>query len=617
MTQEEIIELLTNMKNNTTAKNSGEQEEVNREIEEIDATIEEYNEKIEALEEKIANLDNYQYEEVNKEERELTTELLEESFANQLEVIEREIAEYASLQNLATSIFTDYNLEIATLNNDIAAIERRLRKNDIAVRKNIGIRLTDDELNTLNADLELKRARILECEDLKAKYVEELRNYGELITANNRKKEIVTQKQERLNAIKQDRFNNPKTVDNVKLRNDKDELASLKAGVAALVARKNSLSYNMGAEIDKLITHFQKNQEVKKENKGLDDGVVANKFDTEEKKIETDEFVDDKSQALINAYAKGTEGLTDDNKSERIFTDEERITYGKNKGFLGIPEVTTGHDFWLAQNSDLDNLREAEIEEANEELKKKKKDNFFKKHWKKFVAGAIAVVVILTAKGCHDTKKAGDYLDNNSISISVDDDKFVDDEIKVPTLDDIQSGKVPVFNTEETGDKTVVNNDKNDTVNKPGTGTNTEVDDKVDTEEKPGAIVKPGVDDDTVEKGVVKAELESGEKIISTDDLIKGEITDDTVVSHGDEVGKVTGSGLDLEEYTEKGKAVVTDTLDGTDGVTEKVEGKVEEKISKDQVIKNLEEFMGGAIEFTDTGDQWLDEIVSGKSMGR
>ena len=195
MTKEEVLAALRNLQNHATSNTREQQQEIDNETAEIDISIEEYNEKIAELEAKLADMDNYQYEEFNREERELTEELLEESFANQLEVLDREDNEYKHLQDLATSIFTDYNEEIAQLNVDIASIERRLRKNDIAIRKNIGIKLTDAELADLNSALESKRARIAACEKYKIQYTEELSNYGELITANNRKRELVIKKQ--------------------------------------------------------------------------------------------------------------------------------------------------------------------------------------------------------------------------------------------------------------------------------------------------------------------------------------------------------------------------------------------------------------------------------------
>ena len=128
---------------------------------------------------------------------------------------------------------------------------------------------------------------------MKTKYVEDLRNYGELITVNNHKREIVIGKQNSLNRIIENKKNNPKTIDNFKLQSDKDELARLKAGVAALKSRKDYITYNPSEEIDRLIAMVSA-------GKGIETSPVEDTVAKEEKK--NDEV--SKAETLINAYIK-------------------------------------------------------------------------------------------------------------------------------------------------------------------------------------------------------------------------------------------------------------------------------------------------------------------------
>ena len=638
MTNQQILEELKKLKANATIHASvpttEEQTNVNNEVESLDETIADYNEQIAALEAKIADPNNYQYN-YDNEERNFTIELLQESFENQLEVMDREDAEYKSLQDIATSIFTDYNLEIQSLNLEIEAIERRFRKNDVAVKKNIGIRLTDQELTNLQADLESKKARLAVCEEMKTKYVEDLRNYGELITANNHKREIVIGKQNSLNRIIENKKNNPKTIDNFKLQSDKDELARLKAGVAALKSRKDYITYNPSEEIDKLIAMVSA-------GKGIEANPVEDTVAKEEKK--NDEV--SKAETLINAYNQEFE--PEENKDQDlgviapiVGNNEELEKEEKDKDATIIPTpvpVSTPEMEDISSHSDdskeepeeekseedkiedayvvpneLDEEREAEIEDAKEELKKKKKDNFFKKHWKKFVAVGLGVVVIAAlAKGCHKTTDLNKTKDNSSKndSYSQTDDGIIDNnqndidnkyEFENPTIKP-SPGNTTV--TPSTPSTPTVNPDTK-TSDTPSTP-----DSKPSTPDTPSTPDKPDVPDTpvtpeepTVEKE--KVELEAGEKLASLDDILKGNTGKENVISHGDEVGKKT-DGAELKDYTEDGKAQIDlDKKDDTSKDTSTVQ-------DPDEWKKALEDFMGGEITFDN--NQWLDEMTNGKT---
>ena len=637
MTNEQILEELKKLKANATIHTSvptaEEQTNVNSEVESLDETIADYNEQIAALEAKIADPNNYQYN-YDNEERNFTIELLQESFENQLEVMDREDAEYKSLQDIATSIFTDYNLEIQSLNLEIEAIERRFRKNDVAIKKNIG-RLTDQELANLQADLESKKARLAVCEEMKTKYVEDLRNYGELITANNHKREIVIGKQNSLNRIIENKKNNPKTIDNFKLQSDKDELARLKAGVAALKSRKDYITYNPSEEIDKLIAMVSA-------GKGIETNPVEDTVAKEEKK--NDEV--SKAETLINAYNQEFE--PEENKDQDlgviapiVGNNEELEKEEKDKDATIIPTpvpVSTPEMEDISSHSDdskeepeeekseedkiedayvvpneLDEEREAEIEDAKEELKKKKKDNFFKKHWKKFVAVGLGVVVIAAlAKGCHKTTDLNKTKDNSSKndSYSQTDDGIIDNnqndidnkyEFENPTIKP-SPGNTTV--TPSTPSTPTVNPDTK-TPDTPSTP-----DSKPSTPDTPSTPDKPDVPDTpvtpeepTVEKE--KVELEAGEKLASLDDILKGNTGKENVISHGDEVGKKT-NGAELKDYTEDGKAQIDlDKKDDTSKDTSTVQ-------DPDEWKKALEDFMGGEITFDN--NQWLDEMTNGKT---
>ena len=414
MTEQQILEELRRLRNRNYAPTSGELSDVDTEVAEIDNSIEETNERIAELEAKIADPNNYQYNDEN-EERDFTIELLQESFINQLEVMNREDAEYRNLQELATNILSDYDSEIESLNADIVAIERRIRKNDVAVRKNIGIRLTDEELADLNAELNSKRERLASCQEMKDKYIADLQNYDELVNANNQKRDVVIGKQTSLNRIIERRKNNPITIDNHKLRLDKDELYRLKASVTALETRKQYITYNPNEEIDKLIAAISAGKgmnepelDEKKDNDNLvygqvdidvpskeeekEDNTIVTPIITEPQvEIEKDE-TEEKKQAIgrfVNALAAGKavkEASAEANNADTEPVSEEQKEENEITSLVVLP-------------SNLDNEREAVIEDAKEDLKEKKKDKAFIARWKKFSKRAKVVALALVTAG--------------------------------------------------------------------------------------------------------------------------------------------------------------------------------------------------------------------------
>lgn len=618
MTNEQILEELRKLKTHNSTPTSGDISNVNAEVAEIDESIADYNERIAELEAKIADPNNYQYNKEN-EEREFTVELLQESFDNQLEVIAREDAEYKSLQELATKIFADYTQEIEQLNIEIAAIERKIRKNEVAVRKNIGIRLTDEELANLQAELASKKERVALCEKMKADYVLDLQNYGELITANNRKREVIIGKQERLIKIEEDRKNRPRTIDNYKLRLDKDELFRLKSGLSALQSRKEYITYNPNEEIDRLITAISvdKTTEEKVEEK------VPEMAETQQE--------EDKSDVLAGLYDERIEGdapVAEEEKKENDTTIiapvvpqfEDVSSHSDNDGENPVEEEKKDDEIegLLVDPSDLDEEREAEIEDAKEELREKKKDKAFVALWKKFskkakiiTAAALAAGILIIAHSCNSKAPSKPVVDNSkdiSYTQTVDDteDDKTNDVVETPstTIDTVitpsneQKPSAPTT-------KTPTNEDRGTT-----TPSNPSTPDVPNTPDIPATPVTPDpTPDPTPEptKEVETVKLDQGEAVASFDDIINGNINDDTIISHGDEVGKKT-DGAELKDYDENGQAEV------------ELEKKDEETKSSsttrtpEEIKKALEEFMGGELTFDHDDNQWLDEIQSGKT---
>lgn len=567
MTNEQILEELRKLKARTSKPTSGELKNIDEEVAEIDESIADYRERIAELEAKIADTNNYSYNGDN-EERDLTVELLQESFENQLESIKREEIEYKNLQELAKEIYVDYNEEIEGLNTEIAAIERKLRKNEIAVRKNIGIKLTEQELADLEVELAGKKERIARCEQMKNVYVQDLQNYDELITTSNHKKEIVLNKQAHLNKIVEDRKNNIWTVDKHKLRLDNDELFRLKSGLAALEARKEYITYNPNEEIDKLIAAISA-------SKGINESEL-----NEEK---------DNTIVLppITPQLNNEEGTPASNEAEDQKDDDLDCT-----ALITHPSV-------------IDVPREAEIEDAKEELKEKKKDKKFVALWKKFskkakviTAAAIAAGIIIITRSCGvDAPVNTDVNNTNTISYTQ-----TMDENKIENTDENFETYTPMEDT------VISNEDQN--IAEPTVDTNVTPDVPVapvtpETPDVPDNPVIPDEPDVPVETESVK--LDQGEAVISFDDIVNKTINEDTVISHGDEVGKTT-DGATLTNYDENGQAEV-EMEKTTDENTTSTTSKTPEEIKK-----ALEEFMGGEITFDHDDNQWLDEIQNGKT---
>lgn len=626
MTNEQILEELKKLRAHNLTPTSGDLNDVNAEVAEIDESIADYSERIAELEAKIADVNNYQYNNEN-EEREFTVELLQESFTSQLETIAREDAEYKGLQELATKIFIDYTKEVETLNFEIAAIERRLRKNEVAVRKNIGIKLTEQELADLQAELTAKKDRVALCEKMKADYVQDLQNYGELITANNRKREVIIGKQERLNRILEDRKSHPMTIDNHKLRLDKDELFRLKSGLAALQSRKEYITYNPNEEIDKLIAAISAGKTVEEPEEKV-----------EEKAPEMPEpqKEEDKSDTLVGLYGQGFEEAEPATKEEEKKDDNTTIvapiapiepqfedisSHSDNESETPVEEEKTEDDEiegLLVNPSDLDEEREAEIEEAKEELKEKKKDKKFVALWKKFskkakiiTAAALAVGIVILAHSCNSktpTKPVEDNSNDISYTQTVDDDEDKKSNDVVETPNTINNTVVtPSYDqtpsTPEVDAPT--NEDKGPTT--PSTPSTPDTPSIPDTPVTPDVPDTPVTPDPEPTKETETVKLDQGEAVASFDDIINGNINDDTVISHGDEVGKKT-DGAELKDYDENGQAEV------------ELEKKDEETKSSsttrtpEEIKKALEEFMGGELTFDNDDNQWLDEIQSGKT---
>lgn len=308
MTVEEQIKQLEEMKRYLPTRTQEEQAEVDREAAEIDTIIASYDEQIAALEAKINNEDNYKYSSPNSENRDFSEELLEESFERQLEELDKSDREYKELQEIGTHIFASWEDDIRTLNVEIEDIERRLRKNDYAVSKGLkNVMLTPEALEDLNLELESKKQKLAFCQEQSNLYVTDLKDYGEELTANNRKRQALLKKKEKLAELKESRAKNAQTVDKYKLRLDQDELARLKAGVEALKNRKEAITYDHRAKIDKMIEELKNNKDVVQERDYEEDLLTPNELD-EERKAEVEdsdiELLEKKQNEGIRAWLK-------------------------------------------------------------------------------------------------------------------------------------------------------------------------------------------------------------------------------------------------------------------------------------------------------------------------
>lgn len=584
MTDAEKIELLKQLRKNTPTRTIEEQEEIDKEVEEIDASIEDYNEQIAALEEKLADPNNYKYDNPFAEEREMTLELLDDSFVDQLQTIERENKEYENLKELGINIFHSYETEIATLNDEIAALERRLRKNDVAVSRNMRMQLSQEELFDLTTELENKKARVVECEKFKSEYVEELRDYETFIEANNRKKELIFIRQDRLEAIKQSRVANASEFDKNKIRLDQDELSRLKAGLVALQNRKQTITYNAADKIDLLIADIEKKSQ-KSESAinvvGLENGEI-------EPVVETDQIVDSAVEEI---------------KEDPIVAPI--VTPVVEEDLYSPTENDPDYEEQLTEPSDLDEEREAEIEDTKEELLEKKKwqkvKDFLNKHKKKFIAAGIAIVMILVAKGCSDSKDLSKEDLNTSNSLVQQDD--IDDE-----KDDLEIGDNEDIEKEETSK---VETEPEPTPDlEPDLELEPTPDLEPDLEPEPTPDLEPDLDNvpendnpDLMEDNTV--ELEAGEEVADISDILGG---DGERIEHGDEVGTSLDSGVEVKDYTEEGNAVVE--------LPTESETQVVEDTNEKTFHETLEEFFGGPISITDIENSYEngEELTSGRT---
>lgn len=584
MTNEQILEELIKLKSHSYAPTSGDINDVNAEIEEIDNSIAEYNEQIAALEAKISDPNNYQYNDEN-EERDFTIELLQESFENQLDVINREDEEYKNLEGLANEILKDYEEEIKKLSISIMQLEMRLRKNDVAVRKNIGIKLTEEEIDDIKNSIANKKARIETCEKMKTEYVSDLGNYSELLAINESKRSIVDSKQASLNKIVENKKNNPKTIDNSQLRLDKDELYRLKGVVTALESRKEFISYNPNQEIDKLIAAISGKNILEQETKNIE---------PETTNIENSEI---------------QEPVVEENNVNLPAVSEE----------LQLPTVLSDEDIEnvFVTPSILDDKREAEIKDAKEELKNKKKDKKFVAYWKKFskkakkLAAAAAVAGLTTMlmfglKGCEDKTKNNNN-NNNSVSYTkeIEENDFVPDmNVEQEVIDNTVTPSL-----EKTSTVTKTENkkeNKQEQVVTPSTPETPSVPSTPEVPTTPETPVTPEVPEtpETPEEKVT-IELHPGSQMASFEDILNGNISEDTVISHGDEVGKKTDSA-EIKDYTEEGNAQVE--------VEKKDDTNISSSKTPEEIKKALEEFLNAEITIDNDSNQWLDEMSSGKT---
>ncbi len=620
MSNEQILEELRKLKMHNSTPDGVEQANIDHEVEEIDESINSYNERIAELEAKIADPNNYKYNDEN-EERDFTVELLQESFESQLETLDREDAEYRNIQEIAAKIFDIYQKDILTLNFEIEAIERRLRKNEVAVRKNIGIRLTDEEIADLQSELEEKRARVSSFETMSKLYVEDLKDYGELITTNNRKRQLILGKQNSLNRIIENRKNNPITIDKHQLRLDQDELSRLQAGVAAFQARKEYITYNPNQEIDKLIAAISIGMQV------------------EDKKEETTELNEPKldGQDLIDSLDREVETQEKQNENTQLMPPLEKDLVVSDTNTIVMPplfESTSSHNNetvvvgeqnedddiidLVAAPSDLDTEREAEIEEAKKELKEKKKDKGFVALWKKFtkkakvitttaVALGLTGVLLLSLKSCNTEKKpevdhnkdsisSGQIVDNNTNDNELDYD-YENNTIISPTIGDNDTSDIV---TPDIPEPTV----PEETIPEV---TTPEITTPEETTPEPTIPEETVPEVTTPEKEII--ELQQGEAIANLEDVLNNNINEDTVISHGDEVGKNI-DGAEVKDYTEEGNAQVE--LEQRE--EEKQETNSSSSKTPEEIKAALEEFMGGEITFDSEDNQWLDEIQNGRS---
>ena len=649
MSNDEVIRRLEELKSHIPDRTPEEQDAIEQEIASIDETIQEYDERISVLEGKTSDLENYKY--TNTEPRDFTEELLEESFARQLDELDREDEEYKELQSIGEYILNSYIEEIAVLNEEIASIERRLRKNDFAVSKNMRVQLSAEEVQELNDTLESKRTRLSLCESMKEQYSTDINDYSQLLTVNEQKRQLLVDKQDRLKDIRE---NKQGMINHSKLLDDKAEIIMLKSGIEALESKKENLSYDKKSEIDALINEIKESKEVESVENMKEEPIADSEPElTEDAQSEIDNSTvtggsDETSQ---NLYVEDYTILPEDKQENNDVVlagisldtgDLDSTIDPKEKNSDYQPcfmDEETYKQKFLADD-DLDFEREATFEDA-EELKEKKKDNkviaFIREHKRKFIAAGIALVVLATAsiKGCTSLKQLSpqqsDELDNDgSYSQQYEEDEQTElgdntsDEPIVEEQPDLEDNMPdePIIDEQpgledNTPDEPVVEE-------QPGLEDNTPDEPIIDeqpglednTPDEPVVDEQPGLGDNTPDEPNTVI-LSEGESVSNVSDIFGNNESIDTqtdtdnfeqpVIEHGDEVGKTLDSGTELVDYTEDGKAVVE--LGDT-------ETKVIENPDK-TFHETLEDFFGGPITITDFENSYDEGEIEGPSRTR
>ena len=588
MTDAEKIRLLREMQIHTTTRTPEQQAEVDREVAEIDTSIEDYTEQIAALEEKLANMDNYQYVNPNLEEREFFEELFQDSLTEQLETLDREDQEYQELQEMGATFLREYDIEIAELNDAIVSIERRLRKNEVAVSRNMRMQLTAEEVEDLNRELEAKRNRIIRCEELKAEYASELTDYSDLVAANSKKREIVTAKQNKFTTLKENRINNENTIDKHNLRLDQDELARLKAGLAALQSRKENITYDINDKIASLIADLEKTSQ-KEDNIELAPIGIINDLEDDEKQEENSDII------------LGVPVARD------IYSDD-----------IEAPDYEAA----LLAPSDLDEERKAEIEETKAELLEKKKTSkvkeFLKRHKVKFIAAGLTIAILLGIKGCSSLKDSNknDIKNTSSYTQEIDEEEEKDVEQDQTQEENTQGNTTPDPGPEPTPDlDSIPETEPEPTPDlepipepepEPEPTPNLEPIPEPEPEPEPTPDLEP-IPEPEVEKEI---ELSAGESVANASDIFGNDGADtvdndqdmnnnfeDQKIEHGDEIGTRLDSGVEVKDYTEEGNAVVELPTETPTEVVEDTNGKT--------FHETLEDFFGGPISITESENSY------------
>lgn len=540
--------------------------------------------EVEELEAKLADDSNY-FVTVTEDEK------------LEMELIEEEIEEIHRLEKSLPEAIEACDKGINLLNKEIADISTRLRKNKIAVEKNYFSQLSEEEVTTLQEALDGKTERLTALVERKQRIQERFDGLDKRLKALLKSKDKLSEilagdkfdKYKKL--LDQNRWHYLKSglesLENRKkyinaggayseyINKDlNDEITAKDAEIAALKARLEELENNKEKEEPKKKDEI--NEEENVDSYGIGAPVVG-------------ETSEDKSQALIDSYLNGNEDITNEKpKDERIFTDEFRIPYGKNKGLLAIPEETTAHDIWLAGNPDLDIEREAEIEEAKEILKEKKKTSWFKEKWVKWTAAALAVcasvVMLLQLKGCDantNNIKPQSTTNNNIFNSQTDEgiqenkekeysDKFITPEDN--EKDDEKNLEAEVNNNTNENE----NDNSIDSITGGGPDPEPEPEINPDLEPEPDQSTNTG-----------EAELNAGEKFISAEELLNGETIEEPGISHGDEVG-TTVPGAELKDYTEDGKAIVEYEKGNVQNEVSDTKGNTQSEVSslKDKLLE-------------------------------